>query len=128
MPSIFDRSLVDGYESIAQVEAETMARRLAAEEGIFGGISSAGALVAALRVAERAENATIVFIVCDRGDRYLSTGVFNEARSTRPRRAQCSIRVCTAVARSATARASNSLRVDFVREMGRASCGERVGQ
>ncbi|KDC69238.1 cysteine synthase B, partial [Bordetella bronchiseptica MBORD632] len=77
MPKIFDRSLVDAYESIAQAEAETMARRLAAEEGIFAGISSAGALVAALRVAERVENATIVFIVCDRGDRYLSTGVFN---------------------------------------------------
>jgi cysteine synthase B len=79
MPAIFDRSLVDAYESIEQREAEVMARRLAAEEGIFGGISSAGALVAALRVSERVENATIVFIVCDRGDRYLSTGVFNEA-------------------------------------------------
>lgn len=78
MPAIFDRNLVDAYESIEQTEAETMARRLAAEEGIFGGISSAGALVAALRVSERVENATIVFIVCDRGDRYLSTGVFNE--------------------------------------------------
>ncbi|MCJ9713728.1 pyridoxal-phosphate dependent enzyme, partial [Bordetella hinzii] len=77
LPKIFDRSLVDAYESIVQAEAETMARRLAAEEGIFGGISSAGALVAALRVAARVENATIVFIVCDRGDRYLSTGVFN---------------------------------------------------
>jgi cysteine synthase B len=53
-----------------------MARRLAREEGIFCGISAAGALVVALRVAERIENATIVFIVCDRGDRYLSTGVF----------------------------------------------------
>ena len=79
MPAIFDRSLVDAYESIEQSEAETMARRLAAEEGIFGGISSAGALVGALRVSERVDNATIVFIVCDRGDRYLSTGVFNEA-------------------------------------------------
>jgi len=79
MPAIFDRNLVDAYESIEQSEAETMARRLAAEEGIFGGISSAGALVGALRVSERVENATIVFIVCDRGDRYLSTGVFNEA-------------------------------------------------
>ena len=69
--------MVDGYESISQADAEAMARRLAAEEGIFCGISSAGALVAALRVAERVENATIVFIVCDRGDRYLSTGVFN---------------------------------------------------
>ena len=79
MPAIFDRNLVDAYESIEQSEAETMARRLAAEEGIFGGISSAGALVGALRVSERVDNATIVFIVCDRGDRYLSTGVFNEA-------------------------------------------------
>lgn len=79
MPAIFDRKLVDAYESIEQSEAETMARQLAAEEGIFGGISSAGALVAALRVSERVENATIVFIVCDRGDRYLSTGVFNES-------------------------------------------------
>ncbi|AUL47690.1 cysteine synthase B [Bordetella trematum] len=77
LPKIFDPSVVDGYESISQADAEAMARRLAAEEGIFCGISSAGALVAALRVAERVENATIVFIVCDRGDRYLSTGVFN---------------------------------------------------
>jgi cysteine synthase B len=77
MPAIFDRSRVDAYESIGQAEAEGMARRLAAEEGIFAGISSAGALIAALRVASRVENATIVFIVCDRGDRYLSTGVFN---------------------------------------------------
>ncbi|MGE8602568.1 cysteine synthase CysM [Bordetella trematum] len=77
LPRIFDPSVVDGYESISQADAEAMARRLAAEEGIFCGISSAGALVAALRVAERVENATIVFIVCDRGDRYLSTGVFN---------------------------------------------------
>ena len=77
LPSIYDPSKVDSFESISQPEAEDMARRLAAEEGIFGGISSAGALVAALRVAQRVENATIVFIVCDRGDRYLSTGVFN---------------------------------------------------
>jgi cysteine synthase B len=77
LPRIFDASRIDGYESIEQKEAETMARRLAAEEGIFAGISSAGALVAALRVAERVNDATIVFIVCDRGDRYLSTGVFN---------------------------------------------------
>ncbi|ANN67913.1 cysteine synthase CysM [Bordetella bronchialis] len=77
LPAIFDRSRVDGYESIKQADAEAMARRLAAEEGIFAGISSAGALIAALRVASRVENATIVFIVCDRGDRYLSTGVFN---------------------------------------------------
>jgi cysteine synthase B len=77
MPAIFNAALVDDYESIVQADAEEMARRLAAEEGIFGGISSAGALIAALNVSERVNNATIVFIVCDRGDRYLSTGVFN---------------------------------------------------
>ena len=77
LPKIFEADRIDGYESIEQKEAETMARRLAAEEGIFAGISSAGALVAAMRVAERVNDATIVFIVCDRGDRYLSTGVFN---------------------------------------------------
>jgi cysteine synthase B len=76
-PKIYHPEDVNAFESITQPEAEGMARRLAAEEGIFGGISSAGALVAALRVAGRVENATIVFIVCDRGDRYLSTGVFN---------------------------------------------------
>jgi len=77
-PKIYHPEKVDTFELIEQSDAEAMARRLAAEEGIFGGISSAGALVAALRVAQRVENATIVFIVCDRGDRYLSTGVFNE--------------------------------------------------
>ena len=77
LPRIYDPSRVDAFESIDQREAEAMARRLAAEEGIFGGISSAGALIAALRVAQRVNDATIVFIVCDRGDRYLSTGVFN---------------------------------------------------
>jgi len=61
---------------VTQAEAEEMARRMAREEGIFCGISAAGALVIALRVARTVENATIVFIVCDRGDRYLSTGVF----------------------------------------------------
>ncbi|MGB6103610.1 MAG: cysteine synthase CysM [Pusillimonas sp.] len=76
-PKIYQPSQVDQFELITQTEAEDMARRLAAEEGIFGGISSAGALVAATRVAEQVTNATIVFIVCDRGDRYLSTGVFN---------------------------------------------------
>jgi cysteine synthase B len=75
-PKIYHPDRVDAFELITQPEAEEMARRLAAEEGIFGGISSAGALVAAMRVAQRVENATIVFIVCDRGDRYLSTGVF----------------------------------------------------
>ncbi len=77
LPSIYQPQRVDAFESISQAEAEDMVRRLAAEEGIFGGVSSAGALVAALRVAQRVENATIVFIVCDRGDRYLSTGIFN---------------------------------------------------
>ncbi|NYT85712.1 cysteine synthase CysM [Pollutimonas harenae] len=76
-PKIYQPKQVDQFELISQDEAETMARRLAAEEGIFGGISSAGALVAATRVAAQVSNATIVFIVCDRGDRYLSTGVFN---------------------------------------------------
>ena len=76
LPKVYDRSRVDVIETVSQAEAETMARRLAAEEGIFGGISAAGALCIALRVAQRVENATIVFVVCDRGDRYLSTGVF----------------------------------------------------
>ena len=76
LPKIFDRARVDREESVSQAEAETMARRLAAEEGIFGGISSGGALAIALRIAAEVDNATIVFVVCDRGDRYLSTGVF----------------------------------------------------
>src|SRR5690606_20586891 len=69
-PKIYQPNQVDQFELITQDEAENMARRLAAEEGIFGGISSAGALVAATRVAAQVNNATIVFIVCDRGDRY----------------------------------------------------------
>jgi cysteine synthase B len=76
LPKIFDRSRVDRIESVTQAQSEAMARRLAAEEGIFCGISAAGACVIALRIAEEVESATIVFIVCDRGDRYLSTGVF----------------------------------------------------
>ncbi|MFZ6647200.1 cysteine synthase CysM [Undibacterium sp. TJN25] len=76
MPKIFDRARVDQVESVSQSDAEHMARRLAVEEGIFGGISAAGACEVALRIAHTVENATIVFIVCDRGDRYLSTGVF----------------------------------------------------
>jgi len=76
MPTIFDRSRVDRVESVSQAAAETMARRLAAVEGIFAGISSGGACEVAMRIARQVENATIVFIVCDRGDRYLSTGVF----------------------------------------------------
>ena len=77
LPAIYDGSRVDRVEYVTQADAEHMARRLASEEGIFAGISAAGALVTALRVAEEVSNATIVFIVCDRGDRYLSTGVFN---------------------------------------------------
>jgi len=76
-PRIYRPEAVDAFELIEQVDAEQMARRMAAEEGIFCGISSAGALVAALRVAQQAQNATIVFVVADRGDRYLSTGVFD---------------------------------------------------
>jgi cysteine synthase B len=77
LPKIFDASRVDRLEYVTQAEAETMARRMASEEGIFCGISAAGALAIALRIAAEVEGATIVFIVCDRGDRYLSTGVFN---------------------------------------------------
>jgi len=76
LPKIYDKARVDQIESVSQAAAEQMARRLAAEEGIFCGISAAGACEIALRIAQTVENATIVFIVCDRGDRYLSTGVF----------------------------------------------------
>ena len=76
LPRIFDRTRLDRIESVSQAEAEDMTRRLAREEGIFAGISSGGSLVVALRLAGEVENATIVSIVCDRGDRYLSTGVF----------------------------------------------------
>ena len=76
LPKIFEANRVDSLEYVNQTEAEEMCRRLAKEEGVFCGVSAAGTLVAALRIAERIENATVVFIVCDRGDRYLSTGVF----------------------------------------------------
>ena len=76
LPKIFDRARVDRVENVGQADAEIMARRLAAEEGIFAGISSGGGLHVALRIAAEVENAMIVTIVCDRGDRYLSTGVF----------------------------------------------------
>lgn len=76
LPKIFDKSCVDQVEYVSQAAAERMARRLAQEEGIFCGISAAGACEVALRISDSVENATIVFIVCDRGDRYLSTGVF----------------------------------------------------
>jgi cysteine synthase B len=76
LPKIYDGSRVDQVESVGQGHAEEMTRRLAREEGIFAGISSGGSLVVALRIASQVENAVIVSIVCDRGDRYLSTGVF----------------------------------------------------
>ncbi|WMW79379.1 cysteine synthase CysM [Undibacterium cyanobacteriorum] len=76
LPKIYDKARVDRLEYVSQTAAEVMARRLAVEEGIFCGISAAGACEVALRLSEQVENATIVFIVCDRGDRYLSTGVF----------------------------------------------------
>ncbi|MCK6413592.1 MAG: cysteine synthase CysM [Azonexus sp.] len=76
LPKIYDKARVDRIEYVSQADAEAMTRRLAVEEGIFAGISSGGALAVALRIAEQVENATIVSIVCDRGDRYLSTGVF----------------------------------------------------
>ncbi len=77
LPKIFDRSRVDRIIDIAQRDAEFTMRRLAAEEGVFCGVSSGGAVFAALQISREVENATIVAIVCDRGDRYLSTGVFS---------------------------------------------------
>jgi cysteine synthase B len=76
LPRIYDRARVDRIEPVSQADAEVMARRMAAEEGIFAGISSGGALAVALRVSREVERAVIVCITCDRGDRYLSTGVF----------------------------------------------------
>jgi len=76
LPKIYDARRVDQVIDISQQQAEEMTRRLAAEEGIFAGISSGGAIAAALQLAQTLENAVITVIVCDRGDRYLSTGVF----------------------------------------------------
>ncbi|MDR1367430.1 MAG: cysteine synthase CysM [Candidatus Accumulibacter sp.] len=76
LPKIYDASRIDRIEAVSQAEAEKMTRRLAREEGLFAGISSGGALSVALRIAREETNATIVCVVCDRGDRYLSTGVF----------------------------------------------------
>lgn len=76
LPKIYDKTNVDGIEYVSQADAEAMTRRLAMEEGIFAGVSSGGALAVALRLSKALENAVIVSIVCDRGDRYLSTGVF----------------------------------------------------
>ena len=76
LPKIYDAAAVDELVLVTQADAEDMARRMAREEGIFAGISAAGACWVALQLARTVENATIAFIVCDRGDRYLSTGVF----------------------------------------------------
>jgi cysteine synthase B len=76
LPKIYDPANVDELVLVSQADAEDMCRRLAREEGIFGGISAAGACWVAQQIAQREKDATIVFVVCDRGDRYLSTGVF----------------------------------------------------
>jgi len=76
LPKIYDPQFVDELVLVSQADAEDMVRRMAREEGIFAGISAAGACWVALQIAKTVENATIVFVVCDRGDRYLSTGVF----------------------------------------------------
>ncbi|MDH4389950.1 MAG: cysteine synthase CysM [Aquabacterium sp.] len=76
LPKIYDPAQVDALMLVSQADAEDMARRLARQEGVFAGISAAGAAWAALQLAQQVEGATIVFIVCDRGERYLSTGVF----------------------------------------------------
>ena len=76
LPKIYSPENVDRLENVGQKDAEEMTLRLAREEGIFCGISSGGALSVVLRISQQVQNATIVFIVCDRGDRYLSTGVF----------------------------------------------------
>ena len=78
LPDIYQSERVDRVMDISQTESERMMRRLAKEEGLFAGVSSGGAVAAALRLSEEVENATIVVIICDRGDRYLSTGVFAE--------------------------------------------------
>jgi len=77
LPRIYDAKQVDQIMSVSQDEAEESTRRLAREEGIFAGVSSGGALAAALKISSVIENSVIVFIICDRGDRYLSTGIFS---------------------------------------------------
>ncbi len=76
LPKIYDKGRVDRLEYVSQADAEEMTRRMACEEGLFAGISSGGAMCVALRIAEQVRDAVIVTIICDRGDRYLSTGVF----------------------------------------------------
>jgi cysteine synthase B len=85
LPKIYESSRVDRVMDISQAESEMMMRRLAREEGIFAGVSSGGAIVAALRISAEVRDATIVAIICDRGDRYLSTGVFQASESDAPR-------------------------------------------
>ena len=79
LPGIFDANLVDMTLDVNQIEAEQMTRDLAVKEGIFCGISSGGAVAAALKLSATVENAIIVSIICDRGDRYMSTGVFSNS-------------------------------------------------
>jgi cysteine synthase B len=76
MPGIFDAAKVDTIMDISQADAENAMRRLAREEGIFCGVSAGGSVAAALALSETVENATIVAIICDRGDRYLSSGIY----------------------------------------------------
>ena len=83
LPSIFDESRVDHIMDIEQLDAENMMKELARQEGIFCGVSSGGSVYAALQLSRELSNATIVAIICDRGDRYLSTGVFQEAPQIR---------------------------------------------
>ncbi|WP_434458450.1 cysteine synthase CysM [Stutzerimonas urumqiensis] len=80
LPKIYQRDRVDRIVDMSQAEAEEVMRRLAREEGIFCGVSSGGAVAAALRLSREVENAVIVAIICDRGDRYLSTGVYDEPK------------------------------------------------
>ncbi len=81
LPEIYSADRVDRVMDIGQSESEVMMRRLAREEGIFAGVSSGGAVAAALRLSAEVEHAVIVAIICDRGDRYLSTGVFSDTES-----------------------------------------------
>jgi len=76
MPSIFDSAKVDQIMQLSQHQAEQTMRRLAAEEGIFCGVSAGGSVSAALEISQQVENAVIVAIICDRGDRYLSSGIY----------------------------------------------------
>jgi len=77
LPKIFDASKVDSMMDVSQISAEQTTRNLATQEGVFAGVSSGGAVSAAIELSKQVNNATIVTIVCDRGDRYLSTGLFN---------------------------------------------------